>query len=278
MARQLLVDDLRHALLAALLKALDQAHDRHPGAQQWRHGRQGLAHAVRGHADDQHITIAQRLVEVDSGTQLRVQWQTLQVGVVAVLAVDLLDRLAAAAPDQRAGIACRERRDRGAPRTRAKHGNVDRAAHRRVLPLGLRARLGVAARGLCTGAGRTSPGHRSSVSTNIWRTSSTRRSRFSMRQSTTEIGGSTATCTVPARMVWSLRPMISPALRITTGTIGTAACMAMWKAPFLNLPTRGVHERVPSGAITTLRPRVSRSTAGLSASIALAVLLRSRKA
>ena len=42
-----------------------------------------------------------------------------------------------------------------------------------------------------------------------------------------------------------------PALRITIGTIGTPACIAMWNAPFLKCPTRGVGERVPSGEIAS---------------------------
>ena len=41
----------------------------------------------------------------------------------------------------------------------------------------------------------------------------------------------------------------SPAFRITTATIGTPPCIAMWNAPFLNRPTAGVAERVPSGEI-----------------------------
>ena len=42
-----------------------------------------------------------------------------------------------------------------------------------------------------------------------------------------------------------------PALRMTIGTIGAPLCIAMWNAPFLNGPTRGVGERVPSGEIAS---------------------------
>ena len=41
---------------------------------------------------------------------------------------------------------------------------------------------------------------------------------------------------------------------MTIGTIGTSACIAMWNAPFLNGPSRGVAERVPSGAMTSEMP------------------------
>ena len=58
-------------------------------------------------------------------------------------------------------------------------------------------------------------------------------------------------------MITEPRHISSPALRITIGTIGTPACIAMWKAPFLNGPRRGVAERVPSGAIASESPRAS---------------------
>ena len=61
----------------------------------------------------------------------------------------------------------------------------------------------------------------------------------------------------------------SPALRITIGTIGTPACMAMWKAPFLKRPSRGVGLRVPSGAMAIETPSRSFSTTGASASLRL---------
>ena len=72
--------------------------------------------------------------------------------------------------------------------------------------------------------------------------------------------------------------MSSPALRITIGTIGTPACIATWKAPFLNGPSAGVAERVPSGAMTSEMPSRSRATAGASAALACAVLPRSTNA
>ena len=67
----------------------------------------------------------------------------------------------------------------------------------------------------------------------------------------------------------------SPALRITIGTTGTPACMAMWKAPFLKGSSFGVGERVPSGAITSEVPLRSASTAGARAAWALVESVRS---
>ena len=49
---------------------------------------------------------------------------------------------------------------------------------------------------------------------------------------------------------------------MTIGTIGTPACIATWKAPFLNGPSAGVGDRVPSGAITSEMPSRSFCTAG----------------
>ena len=66
-----------------------------------------------------------------------------------------------------------------------------------------------------------------------------------------------------------------PALRSTTPTSGTPACMAMWNAPFLKGRSRGVGVRVPSGAIVTEVPLRSRSTTGRSASCARAEFARS---
>ena len=48
--------------------------------------------------------------------------------------------------------------------------------------------------------------------------------------------------------------MKSEVLCSTTGTIGTPACMAMWKAPFLNGCSGRVGLRVPSGAIMIEMP------------------------
>ena len=56
---------------------------------------------------------------------------------------------------------------------------------------------------------------------------------------------------------------------MTIGTIGTPACIATWKAPFLNGPSVGVADRVPSGAMTSEMPSRSRCTAGSSAARAL---------
>jgi hypothetical protein len=52
----------------------------------------------------------------------------------------------------------------------------------------------------------------------------------------------------------------------------------MWNAPFLNGPSRGVAERVPSGAITSDVPSRSFCTAGASASRAFAGSERSMNA
>ncbi len=91
-------------------------------------------------------------------------------------------------------------------------------------------------------------------------------------------GGSTAICTIPARIVVALRHISSPELRITIGTIGTPACMATWKAPFLNGPRAGVADLVPSGAMTSEIPSFSFCTAGASACRAWAGLPRSTNA
>ena len=53
-------------------------------------------------------------------------------------------------------------------------------------------------------------------------------------QSRNEIGGNTATSTVPALIVVELRAATISALRITIGTIGIPAAIAMRKGPFLN--------------------------------------------
>ncbi len=66
-------------------------------------------------------------------------------------------------------------------------------------------------------------------------------------------------------------------LRKTIGTMGTPACMAMWKAPFLKPPRWPLSERVPSGAIARERPCFKASTAGSSASMARFVSDRSMK-
>ncbi len=81
----------------------------------------------------------------------------------------------------------------------------------------------------------------------------------------TSIAGWTTTSTQPARIVIASRHIISPALRMTIGTTGTPACIAMWKAPFLNSPSAGVTDRVPSGAISTEIPFRNLCTAGSSA-------------
>src|SRR3712207_8293804 len=57
------------------------------------------------------------------------------------------------------------------------------------------------------------------------------------------------------------RPPRSTLLPYTT-LCRSPACMATWKAPFLNGPRFGVAERVPSGAITSEVPSRSFCTAG----------------
>ncbi len=79
-------------------------------------------------------------------------------------------------------------------------------------------------------------------------------------QSATEIGGNTATSTVPGFIVVELRDAITCALRMTTGTIGIRADIAMRNGPFLKGPTSVVSSRVPSGAMTTEIPLRARSS------------------
>ena len=68
---------------------------------------------------------------------------------------------------------------------------------------------------------------------------SMRAARSSTSQSATEIGGNTATSTVPGFIVDESRAAITWALRITTGTIGMPAAIAMRNGPFLNGPDLG---------------------------------------
>ena len=119
------------------------------------------------------------------------------------------------------------------------------------------------------------PGQSASVSRYWLRTSCTCRSSSPAVQPRVGTGGSTATCTLPARIVDAPRHISSPELRMTMGTIGTPACIATWNAPFLNGPSAGVAERVPSGAMTSEIPSRSFRTAGSSALRACAVLPRS---
>ena len=105
-------------------------------------------------------------------------------------------------------------------------------------------------------------GQLASVARYCPRTSSTCWSRSSAVQPVVGIGGRTTTCTVPEWIVLALRHISSPELRMTIGTIGTPASIATWKAPFLNGPSAGVGDRVPSGAITSEMPSRSFCTAG----------------
>ncbi|CKS46241.1 Uncharacterised protein [Mycobacterium tuberculosis] len=65
-----------------------------------------------------------------------------------------------------------------------------------------------------------------------------------------------------------LREATISALRITIGTIGIFAAMAIRKGPFLNDPTSVVSNRVPSGAITIDSPLRARSSTVCSVSTA----------
>ena len=62
---------------------------------------------------------------------------------------------------------------------------------------------------------------------------------------------------------------------MTIGTIGTPACIARWKAPFLNGASFGVSVRVPSGEMQIDLP--SCLIASTSGSIALIALLPSAR-
>ncbi len=75
-----------------------------------------------------------------------------------------------------------------------------------------------------------------------------------MVQSSTGIGGNTATSTVPGLNVLELRSAMISALRMTIGTIGMPVAIAMRNGPFLNSPTSVVSSRVPSGAIRIESP------------------------
>ena len=126
--------------------------------------------------------------------------------------------------------------------------------------------------------GRGFPDQLASASTYMPRTSSTFAPRSFVVQPSVGTGGRTRTCTVPDWIVVEPRHISSPALRMTMGMIGTPACMATWKAPFLNGPSDGVAERVPSGAMTSEMPSRSFSTAGSSALRASVAFFRSTKA
>lgn len=79
-------------------------------------------------------------------------------------------------------------------------------------------------------------------------------------QSCTEIGGKTATSTVPGLMMAEFLAATSSALRITIGTIGMPAAIARRNGPFLNGPTSVVSRRVPSGAIKMESPFLALSS------------------
>ena len=99
-----------------------------------------------------------------------------------------------------------------------------------------------------------------------------RSSRSSGVQSDTDTGGSTATSMVPRRMIPASRAATRSALRMTIGTRGTSASIAMRNGPFLNVPSCPVVERVPSGATSTDTPLRSSSVTGSSPSTAFALI------
>ncbi len=94
-------------------------------------------------------------------------------------------------------------------------------------------------------------------------------------QSFNEIGGNTATSTVPGFSVLESRAAMTSALRMTIGTIGIPADMAIRNGPFLNGPTSVVSSRVPSGAMTTDSPFFASSSTLRSDSTAERVSSRS---
>src|SRR6202022_1699359 len=98
-------------------------------------------------------------------------------------------------------------------------------------------------------SGTSSRGQFFSVSRYSWRTSAILSGRFSTVQSPIGIAGYTTTSTVPGLNVLESRAAMTSALRITIGTIGIRAAIAMRNGPFLNGPTSVVSSRVPSGAI-----------------------------
>src|SRR3984885_11844740 len=126
-------------------------------------------------------------------------------------------------------------------------------------------------------SGSSSTGPSGSVSIYSWRTSAIRSASVSTVQLATEIGGNTATSTVPGFMVVELRAAMISALGVTNGTTGIPTAIAMRNGPFLNGPTLVVSSLVPSGAIMMDRPCLARSSTWCSDSTAAAGSSRSMK-
>src|SRR5581483_10732836 len=76
-------------------------------------------------------------------------------------------------------------------------------------------------------SGSSSTGQSANVSRYSWRTSAIRSDKVSSVQSRTEIGGKTATSTVPGFIVIESRAATISAFRITIGTIGMPTVIAM---------------------------------------------------
>src|SRR5262249_12150349 len=127
-------------------------------------------------------------------------------------------------------------------------------------------------------SGSSSTGQLARVSRYSWRTSAMCSGSVSSVQFSTEIGGNTATSTVPGFIVVEFRAATISALRITMGTIGIPAAIAMRNGPFLNGPTSVVSSRVPSGAITIESPFLARSSTVCSVSTAEVASSRSMNA
>ena len=105
-----------------------------------------------------------------------------------------------------------------------------------------------------------------------------RSTRLSCVQSSVGIGGYTTTSTVPGLNVLESRAATTSALRITMGTMGIPADIAMRNGPFLNVPTSVVSSRVPSGAMRMDRPLRANSSTFFSPSMAFLGSSRSMKA
>src|SRR5262249_52981343 len=91
--------------------------------------------------------------------------------------------------------------------------------------------------------GISSAGQSARVSRSSGRTWAMCLGSVSTVQSSTGIGGNTATSTVPGFIVVEFREATISALRITMGTIGIPAAIAMRNGPFLKGPTSVVSTR-----------------------------------
>ena len=126
-ARELLFDQLRHPLVGALLEAFGQAHHRDPRAGVRSELGQGAPERVGGDGHDDHIGPSGGLGDLRGRPQARMQGEAGQVVRVLVRRGDLLGELGTAGPQQRRGVAGRERGDGGAPRSGTNDGHLWRA-------------------------------------------------------------------------------------------------------------------------------------------------------